>query len=164
MYEIHFTDQQQVLQVEAAWVEEILHGTLQAEQVAGAEIAVALLDDAGIHLVNREHLQHDYPTDVISFLYAAEPTEGFSGTTGSAAAPRGAGLILDGEILVSTQTAARVAAEVEVPATTELALYIVHGLLHLCGYDDHGESERQLMRSREREILTRWDLVPCQHE
>jgi len=39
-------------------------------------------------------------------------------------------------------------------------LYLVHGLLHLCGYDDLTESEQQIMRARERDILQNWSLTP----
>lgn len=157
MYDIEVADRQQIMRIDPVWVEEIVRGTLQAEHVLDAEIAIALFDDAAIHVVNREHLQHDYPTDVISFLYDGE-------STGAApSALRGAGKILDGELIVSTETAARMAAEVGWSAEAELSLYLVHGLLHLCGYDDLDETERALMRQRERDVLKLWGLVPHEH-
>src|SRR3954451_11899946 len=97
---------------------------LRGEGVSRASISIALVDDAAIHRVNRAHLDHDCPTDVISFLLS-EPDE-----------PE-----LAGELVVSTQTALAVAGQLEVPAWNELALYVVHGLLHLCGYDDRTDED-----------------------
>ena len=58
-----------------------------------------------------------------------------------------------GEIIISGETAARQAARLEVPATLELELLLVHGLLHLAGYDDHAPAEARLMHERARDIL-----------
>ena len=83
-------------------------------------ISIALVDDATIHAVNRRHLAHDWPTDVISFrLSEVDDDE------------------LAGELVVSAEMAATTARQAGVGAWDELALYVVHGLLHLCGYDDH---------------------------
>jgi hypothetical protein len=61
--------------------------------------------------------------------------------------------ILAGELVVSAELAVLMAAEDGVEPRDELALYIVHGLLHLCGYDDSNESDAAEMRRREAEIL-----------
>ena len=90
------------------------------EGVEPASISIALVDDATIHAINRKHLGHDWPTDVISFLLS-EP-----------ARPE-----LAGELVVSAEmAAAHGAASRRSTRWTELSLYVVHGLLHLCGYDD----------------------------
>lgn len=154
MYTIDIADLQTWLTIDDESVRDIVIATLRAEQVASADIAVALVDDPRIHDVNREHLGHDYPTDVISFLYESseEPAAGEKS--------RGQGLRLDGELVVSVETAVREAALHGWSATDELTLYLVHGLLHLCGYDDLTDAEQRVMRQRERNILQIWNLLP----
>ena len=60
-----------------------------------------------------------------------------------------------GELYVSEPCARRVAAEQGIDPRRELALYVVHGALHLCGYDDHEDADRLRMRAAEREVLSR---------
>ena len=67
---------------------------------------------------------------------------------------------LEGELIVSTETALREAAAHGWTPADELLLYVVHGLLHLCGYDDLTDEARPVMRAREREVLAGWQLVP----
>jgi probable rRNA maturation factor len=155
MYELALTNHQIRHAVDEDWLLQVAEATLTAEQVSRAEIVIAIVDDAIIHEVNRTHLNHDYPTDVISFLYSdARPGAGPAGL------PRGAGLSLDGELTISADTAAGAAPVHHWTLREELALYLVHGLLHLCGYDDLTPEEQQLMRQREREILNFWNLQP----
>jgi len=157
MYTIEVSNKQSHIPVDSRWIEEIVRTTLQAEEVSSAEIDIAILDDDAIHRVNAEHLEHDYPTDVISFLYSCSPEQEEDFPEDQL---RGTGLNLEGELLVSAQTAARMAREVNWPAAAELTLYLVHGLLHLCGYDDLTDEEQVIMRSRERAILQNWNLTP----
>jgi probable rRNA maturation factor len=62
--------------------------------------------------------------------------------------------------VVSAETARRRAPEFGWPPHQELTLYLVHGLLHLCGYDDTTPGEEQLMRRRESEVLALLGLKP----
>lgn len=105
------------------------------------EISLAVIDDESMHRLNREHLQHDYPTDVLSFVFEAEET-------------------LEGEVIVSADTAKRVAAEYEWSAEAELLLYFIHGTLHLVGFDDHEDDARQIMRDKESHYLTSISIQP----
>ena len=59
--------QQRFVQVDAEWLRRMTESVLHGEQVAAGEISIALVDDAVIHEINRRYLNHDYPTDVISF-------------------------------------------------------------------------------------------------
>lgn len=154
MYQIHLSNLQSQLKIDEAAIEKVVETTLAAEQVDRAELVLAIVDDERIHEVNREHLDHDYPTDVISFLYDAIP----SGRAHRKL--RGAGLTLDGELVISAETAIREAAEYGWQAFDELTLYVVHGTLHLCGYDDQSDVERDLMRQRETAILQKFDIEP----
>ena len=67
---------------------------------------------------------------------------------------------IDGEIVVSVETALNRADECGYSPYEELVLYLVHGLLHLVGYDDTDDAESQVMRSRERAILQMCKLSP----
>lgn len=112
---------------------------------------MVIVDDAEIQLLNRDYLQKDRPTNVISFPMQ----EG-----------EGAGLHpeLLGDVVISAETAARDAAEAGIPFTDELYFLLSHGILHLLGYDhERGtEAEAQRMEAKERELfaLLRRELPP----
>ena len=145
-FQIDISDQQTHLAIQPALLRNVMQSVLREEQVDTAELSVALVDDAVIHRVNRDYLSHDYPTDVISFLLE------------KSAGP--AGDHLDGELVISTETALREAPHHGWSAHDELVLYVVHGLLHLCGYDDLQADTRRTMRERERQLLAAWKLTP----
>ena len=91
-------------------------------------------DDATIHRINKQFLDHDEPTDVITFPYSA-------------------GKELQGELVLGVEVALREAADRGHPPQTELSLYVIHGLLHLVGYDDKDGHDRRMMRARESDHL-----------
>lgn len=135
----------------------IMHA-LSEEQVAGAILSLSIVDNATIHRLNRQHLQHDYPTDVISFpLDWVSPH--FS-TPPVRKDQRSAGATIEGEIVVSWEYAAKMAPRCGWQTQDELTLYAIHGMLHICGYDDLSPAEKEVMRSRERCILGGMGLVP----
>jgi probable rRNA maturation factor len=99
-------------------------------------VSVAIVDDPTIHRLNRQFLEHDYPTDVLSFALAEPPR-------------------VEGEIIASIDTARREAAEAGWAPEDELLLYAVHGALHLVGYRDKTSAEAAVMRTAERSVLAR---------
>jgi len=103
-------------------------------------VSLAIVDDAVIHDVNRRFLQHDEPTDVVTFVL--EQDEG----------------MLEGELVLGADVAARTAAELGVQPDDELLLYAIHGALHLVGYDDLSDEPRVEMRRQEREYLAAFGL------
>lgn len=129
---------------------------LEHEGVLDAEISVALVSDDVMHGVNNDFLGHDYTTDVVSF--ALDVTEPVSPPPHDA--PLGWGKRLSGEVVICTDYAIREAATVRWSPHDEVALYLVHGLLHICGYDDLNTAARKRMRRREREILAEWQIQP----
>jgi probable rRNA maturation factor len=139
---VEITDTQNLIPVVHDELAALAARVLRGEGVSRASISIALVDDAAIHRVNREHLDHDCPTDVISFVLS-EPDEAE----------------LAGELVVSTQTALAMAARLEVSPWNELVLYVVHGLLHLCGYDDRNDEDARIMRAREKMALERENLA-----
>lgn len=134
---VEISDTQGHLRVECADLIALVRDVLTAEGHTRASISIALVDQAAIHAINRAHLGHDWPTDVISFPFT-EPGD-----------PE-----LAGELVVSAELAAAMAAQIGVDPRDELALYIVHGLLHLCGYDDQSDSDAAAIRRREDELLS----------
>jgi len=149
MFHIAIANEQTTLTINRRAIRRAVSMTLKMEAVADATISIAVVDDATIHRLNREFLKHDFATDVISFLL-----DGTAGTNDPRAAQqRGAGKTLQGEIVVSADTATHMAESIGWPAHDELTLYIVHGLLHLCGFDDLTKRELPLMRRRERDVL-----------
>lgn len=154
MYQIEISNEQDQLDLAPGWLEEIVRQTLTQEQVRAATIGVAVVDNPTIWRLNRRHLQHDYPTDVLSFLLESDPVEI------PPLGPRGAGRMLEGEVIVSAEMALQMSAQYHWQGADELCLYLVHGLLHLCGYDDLTPEEQTVMRGRERDILRVWNLTP----
>lgn len=108
--------------------------TQDAGKTKGA-ISVAVVDDATIHDVNLRFLQHDEPTDVVSFVLEEDDK------------------LLEGEVVLGADVAARTAAELGVSPADELLLYCIHGTLHLVGHDDLTPEPRKLMRAQERAYL-----------
>ncbi len=102
-----------------------------------------IVDDAEIHGINRDYLAHDYPTNVISF--AMQEGEG------AGIQPQ-----LLGDVVISAETAARDAAEAGDPFEAELFFLLLHGILHLVGYDHERGSaaEARLMEEKERELFS----------
>jgi probable rRNA maturation factor len=107
-----------------------------------AEVSVLLCDDAAIAELNQQYLGHAGPTDVISFpQHLLAPGE---------TPPDG----LLGDIAISVDTAARQAAGFDGwELADELTLLGIHGLLHLCGYDDQIPAERKVMQEAEDKLL-----------
>lgn len=151
MREIAFHNSQQLLALDQDLLRERIVSVLELEGISAATISVALVTDAVIHQVNREHLDHDYPTDVISFLYGPEL---LGRDSAGEAEP------LDGEVIVSVETAIRESARFGWQPVDELTLYLVHGVLHLCGYDDQSPADLAEMRAAECRVLQRWNLLP----
>ena len=161
MYEIAITDSQDIMPLDSAMLRDVTQKTLSEEGVVSAVISLALVDNDTIRNLNRQYLNHDYDTDVLSFLLECEIASGDAHLQDrSQPGVRGLGKRIEGEIVISTETAVLAAARYGWTPPNEIILYLVHGLLHLTGYDDQSESEKLVMRSREREILRLFNLVP----
>lgn len=91
-------------------------------------------DDEEILKVNRQFLNHDYYTDIITFDYTS-------------------GRVVSGDMFISLDTVASNAEGLGVDPERELHRVIVHGLLHLCGINDKGPGEREIMERNENEAL-----------
>jgi probable rRNA maturation factor len=101
-----------------------------------AAIGVPVVDDSTIARLHGEFLDDPTPTDVLSFVLENSPDR------------------LEGEIAVSADTARSSAESYDWPPENELLLYVIHGTLHLVGYDDITPKKRKIMRQKEQEFLT----------
>ncbi|MCM8540243.1 MAG: rRNA maturation RNase YbeY [Lentisphaeraceae bacterium] len=112
--------------------------------VKETELAVILVDDEEITQINETFLKHQGPTDVISFDYI----EDFSLDEFDPEDP-----FTVGELYISLDTAEKQGREYGKSLNDELLLYIAHGILHLCGFDDHNEKDIKAMRAAETKVL-----------
>jgi probable rRNA maturation factor len=142
--EIH-NDQSHVLP-DAKRLHDAVRMIFQNQPICRARISLAVVDDPTIRRLNRRYLEEDEPTDVLSFLL--ERTED----------------CLEGEVIVSGQTAQRAAARFGWTPEDELLLYVIHGTLHLVGYRDATPAEQAAMRGQERACLARFGLQPRYEE
>jgi probable rRNA maturation factor len=133
--EIQIADTQGHLKIDHAAIASLAKSVLIAEGRLAASISIAFVDNDTIHRLNKLHLGHDWITDVITFPLS-DPDDHE----------------LSGELVISTETAVATAQELSGDPYDELALYIVHGLLHLCGYDDSTEELSAAMNRRQTEI------------
>jgi probable rRNA maturation factor len=124
-----------------AALKEAARAVLEGERVKAAKIVLAFIDNAHIHRLNKQFLDHDEPTDVITFPYSK---------------PKAAKL--EGEVVIGYEVAAENAAERGHDVKIELLLYVIHGVLHLCGYDDRTAKVEKVMRAKEREYLRKLNL------
>lgn len=125
--------------VDDAFVERVLHAAADRLGVAG-EVSVSFVDDHEIHRLNRDYRGVDRPTDVLSFALE----EGEDGPLPDDAPP------VWGDIVVSVPTAVRQAQEYGHSVMRETGFLLVHGFLHLLGYDhDTPEGEREMFDLQE---------------
>lgn len=98
------------------------------------EIAYIFVNDEKILEVNRQYLQHDYYTDIITFDYCE-------------------GDVISGDLFISLDTVRTNAEQVVATYEQELHRVIIHGILHLCGINDKGPGEREIMEAAENKAL-----------
>lgn len=157
-FEIDISSSQDNLSIDVRGLTLAIERALQVEQVASAVLSVSIVDHSAMQQINRQHLQHDYPTDVISFQL--DFTFDDEAPDDAHSELRAAGAMIEGEIIASAEMAAEMAASGQWTAMNELTLYVIHGLLHICGYDDLTPEEKAIMRIRERAILNALGLNP----
>lgn len=113
------------------WLQEVA----KAEGKAITQLHFIFCSDAYLLQLNQHHLSHDTLTDVITFDYAEEASS------------------LEGDIYISIDTVKANAATLHLPFYQELCRVIIHGMLHLIGYDDKENEARAQMRTQENQCL-----------
>ncbi|MDD5669069.1 MAG: rRNA maturation RNase YbeY [Candidatus Omnitrophica bacterium] len=129
---IYVRNFQRKLPVNSSRIKKIISAVFSAEKKdTDIEITVSVVTGAQIHVLNKKYLNHDYPTDVLAFNLSGGPCGGVA------------------DIIVASDTAVVNAKKFRTTPSYELMLYIIHGLLHILGYDDTVPSKRVVMRKKE---------------
>lgn len=134
MIEIDVVNRQVCHDVDGQKLVEAARHVLTTYGVMSGQVSIAVLDNPMIQQLNRDFLDHDYATDVLSFVLERE------------------GDMLEGEIAVSVEMAAEQAGQHGWPVAHELLLYVVHGALHLVGLDDTQPESVERMRLAEHQV------------
>lgn len=135
-HRVKIASPQELVALDYAALRATARAVLEGEDIADAAVSLAFVDNATIHRLNKQFLDHDEPTDVITF-----PLSGAGAKT------------LEGELVIGVEVAREAAVERGHAVGVELQLYVIHGLLHLCGYDDTSPKVTARMRERERHYL-----------
>ena len=138
--EVQIANQQSAVLIDKRWYRALAQHALSAQEVRAAKLGVAFVTNETIHDLNRRFLEHDYPTDVITFPLSDSQK------------------LLQGEIVISAEYAIEEAREYQQPVHVEMGLYLVHGILHLCGYDDKSPAHAKVMRQKEQHYLRQLNL------
>ncbi len=133
--EVRVADHQHLFQVDRSLLRRAARQVLLDFGIKRGQVTIAVVRDKAIRRLNRLYLREDEPTDVLSF-----PLEK-------------SGDMLEGEIIVSSETALTQAQLCGNDPQGELLLYVIHGALHLVGFDDHRPQDRAKMRQQERRYL-----------
>ena len=114
----------------SAWIKKVaeLHGKKVGD------LSYLFCSDDHILEVNREYLQHDYYTDIITFDYTEED-------------------VISGDMVISVDTIATNAEKYNTSFESEFFRVVIHGVLHLCGINDKGPGEREIMEENENKAL-----------
>lgn len=113
---------------------ETAENVFAGENIVDYELNIIIVDDDKIHRLNAEYLNHDYTTDVITFKLEDSPVVG--------------------EIYISADTAREQAAEYKVSLQNEILRLVAHGCLHLAGYDDNTDDDREKMHILENKYIS----------
>ena len=131
------------VEIEVAPFVQAAEQALLALGLSNVELSILLCDDAFIHPLNRDYRGKDKPTDVLSFAMREE---------GDPQDP------VLGDVIISIERAKEQSEERGHSIGVELALLLVHGILHLLGYDHEEDDEAEEMEAKEKEILSKLDV------
>jgi len=141
---IDIMNEQKVLEIDVDLVGRLAVRILEILGRQGVELSVVLTDNADIQALNREYLDRDRPTNVISF-----PQQEGDG-------PQGSHL---GDVVISVERAAEEALEADMETMDRIRALLVHGICHLCGYNHEGVPEEMTreMEAVEERVLSLLD-------
>lgn len=143
MLKISVNNLQNKVRINPNGVKKIILKTLSLKEIKkNGEITISFVKDSTIKGLNLRYLKKNNPTDVLAFDMAGQP---------------GSNNIF-ADIVVSTDTALRNARIFKTTAFYELNLYVIHGLLHLLGYDDRTKKDKLIMRKKEESLLKSLNL------
>lgn len=118
-------------------VKQIAQKTLEYLGQTQGELSIVFVSAQRMKLLNARHLNHHYPTDILTFDYRQPDDSAFAA-----------------EIVICPSVAKHNALVFGKTFTQEIALYVIHGLLHLMGFNDHSVQETARMRKKETEVIS----------
>ncbi|MCX8054307.1 MAG: rRNA maturation RNase YbeY [Ignavibacteria bacterium] len=133
MYKIDFTNTTEQSRLQYKKIRRAVENALKGEKINEAEISIVFMNNDDIRDINKRYLKHNWETDVISFPLEENP--------------------LSGEIYIGLEVAREQAKEYNVSLTNELSRLAIHGVLHIIGYDDATDIERNNMTKLENKYL-----------
>lgn len=136
--------------LDQAVLRQVIRHVLDAEGATLLHLSVVLTDHDTVRRLNRSYLDHDYNTDVLSFSLRDGPDPNHLAADDNA---------VEGEVYVDLDTAAERHANFDTSFDREAYRYVIHGVLHLVGYDDATESARKTMRQKEDQYLDAIEAV-----
>ncbi|MCX5673486.1 MAG: rRNA maturation RNase YbeY [Planctomycetota bacterium] len=143
MAKIEITDLQDHVRLDKKMILQIVRRVIKEEGRSAKSLSIVLTDNRHIRDLNREYLGRNGVTDVISFpLEDLDWPDGHCSNGG-----------INGEIIASAELAVQQAQTTNTDPRAELMLYLVHGLLHLMGYDDRKPEQARQMHAREDALL-----------
>ncbi len=162
--DVFAADEQQVHPMDVARWAGLARQVLAARGVKGeTEVSLLFVDEEAMAALNEQFLGKTGPTDVLSFPIEDEPgpagrSPDFGGSGPGTSSEQGP-LTLLGDVVICPEVASRNAVDHEVTLDDEVALLVVHGLLHLLGMDHEEEAEAERMEAVEQQLLTRFHRV-----
>ncbi len=162
--DVFAADEQQAHPMDVARWAELARRVLTARGIKGeTEVSLLFVDEEAIAALNEQVLEKTGPTDVLSFPIEDEPgPTGRSpdlGGSGPGTSPEEGVLTLLGDVVICPAVASRNAVAHEVTLDDEVALLVVHGLLHLLGMDHQNDAEAERMEAVEQQLLQRFYRV-----
>ena len=142
MIEIDIHNDQDTIVFDDDRMRQAIQNVYADREIHQGEVSLAVIGDEQMQQLNARYLNHDWPTDVLSFVHDVTDDR------------------LDGEVIVSADTADREAQRFGWQPADELLLYVIHGALHLIGHDDHNDDDLADMRAAERRHLLFFGLTP----
>jgi probable rRNA maturation factor len=138
---IEIQNQQKKVPIPRSQIKRIAQKILRHEDISRANLSIVFVTDAQIQSLNKKFLHRSYATDVLAFAL------------GSGKKPR-APKQIEGEVVISAPMARKNAKAFKTSVRHELVLYVIHGILHLLGHDDHRPADIRRMRAKEAELMT----------
>ncbi len=145
--------------LEADWLKAVAERALIAQNAGpNVELSLVITTQEGVQQLNRSYLGKDEPTDVLAFSMLPNAEETGGGLPPFITPPDGLAHL--GEVIISYPQAVIQAEEQHHSVNRELAILIIHGVLHICGYRDDEPEPKQQMQTREAEILSAMEGEP----
>lgn len=133
---IEIINQQKIKKINSNKIHRYLEKVLSYLNISSKKVSIFLCDNRRIRELNREYFKKNSSTDVISFPLADAFEPDYLG-----------------EVVVSVEESVKVADKLKVKWEDELFLYLIHGILHLLGYDDRTKRKKEVMEKKQEEVL-----------